>query len=129
MQLTESKVQFAICTAGDEDGDLEAWKVYRMLPDKKGDKIVGRIDRIASLYADSRPFCLSDHEAMREISKPSTVQCNSTLYTLFLLSEPKYVSCVRLSEILAEVSHDSMNHFLLRERYTPKGLLMRSRAS
>lgn len=59
---------------------------------------------------------------MRELSKPSTAQCNSTLYTLFLLSEPKYVSCVRLSEILAEISHDSVNRFLLRERYTPKDL-------
>ena len=59
---------------------------------------------------------------MRERSKPSTAQCNSTLYTLFLLSEPKYVSCMRLSEILPEVSHDSINRFLLRERYTPQDL-------
>ncbi len=59
---------------------------------------------------------------MRELSKPSTAQCDSTLYTLFLLSEPKYVSCVRLSEILADLSHDSVNRFLLRERYTPKDL-------
>ena len=59
---------------------------------------------------------------MRELSKPSTAQCNSTLYTSFLLSEPKYVSCVRLSEILSELSHDSVNRFLLRERYTPKDL-------
>ena len=59
---------------------------------------------------------------MRELSKPSTAQCNCTLYTLFLLSEPKYVSCVRLSEILSEISRDSVNRFLLRERYTPKDL-------
>lgn len=59
---------------------------------------------------------------MRELSKPSTAQCNRTLYTLFLLSEPKYVSCGRRSEILAELSHDSVNRFLLRERYTPKDL-------
>lgn len=59
---------------------------------------------------------------MRELSKPSTAQCDSTLYTLFLLSEPKYVSCVRLSEILTDLSHDSVNRFLLRERYTPKDL-------
>ena len=64
----------------------------------------------------------SDHRAMRQLSKPSTAQCNSTLYTLFLLAEPKYVSCVRLAEILAELSHDSVNRFLLRERYTPKDL-------
>ena len=59
---------------------------------------------------------------MRQLSKPSTAQCNSTVYTLFLLSEPKYVSCVRLSEILSELSHDSVNRFLLRERYTPRDL-------
>jgi len=29
---------------------------------------------------------------------------------------------VRLSEILAEVSHDSINRFLLREQYTPRDL-------
>ena len=59
---------------------------------------------------------------MRELSKPSTAQCNSTLYTLYLLSEPKYVSCLRLSEILPNLSHDSVNRFLLRERYTAKDL-------
>jgi Transposase DDE domain len=59
---------------------------------------------------------------VREQSKPSTAQCNCNLYTLFLLAEPKYISCVRLSEILEELSHDSVNRFLLRERYTPKDL-------
>jgi Transposase DDE domain len=59
---------------------------------------------------------------MRERSKPSTAQCNANLYTLFLLAEPKYVSCVRLAEILEELCHDSVNRFLLREQYTPKDL-------
>ena len=59
---------------------------------------------------------------MRQLSKPSTAHCNSSLYTLFLLSEPKYVSCARLSEILEPLSHDSVNRFLLRERYTPRDL-------
>jgi hypothetical protein len=59
---------------------------------------------------------------VREQSKPSTAQCNANLYTLFLLAEPKYVSCVRLAEILEELSHDSVNRFLLREQYTPKDL-------
>ena len=59
---------------------------------------------------------------MRERSKPSTAQCNANLYTLFLLAEPKYVSCARLAEILEELSHDSVNRFLLREQYTPKDL-------
>ena len=43
-------------------------------------------------------------------------------YTLFLLSEPKYGGCSRLAEILGNVSHDSVNRFLLRERYEPKDL-------
>jgi Transposase DDE domain len=62
------------------------------------------------------------YSVVREQSKPSTAQCNCNLYTLFLLAEPKYVSCVRLSEILEELSHDSVNRFLLREQYTPKDL-------
>jgi hypothetical protein len=59
---------------------------------------------------------------MREISKPSTAKCDLNKYILFLLSEPKQVSCVRLSEILKEVSHDSVNRFLCRENYTGKDL-------
>jgi len=59
---------------------------------------------------------------MRELSKPSTAQYNCSLYTLFLMAEPKYVSCVRLAEILEDISHDSVNRFLLRERYTPEDL-------
>jgi hypothetical protein len=60
-------------------------------------------------------------ELMCQLSKPSTAQC-CNLYTLFLLAEPKYVSCVRLAEILEELSPDSVNRFLLRERYTPNDL-------
>lgn len=59
---------------------------------------------------------------MRQRSKPSTAQCNCNLYTLFLMAEPQYISCVRLSEILGNLSHDSVNRFLLRERYTPEDL-------
>jgi hypothetical protein len=59
---------------------------------------------------------------MREISKPSTAQCDLEHYTLFLLSEPKHGGCCRLAQILEEVSHDSVNRFLLRERYEPKDL-------
>jgi hypothetical protein len=50
---------------------------------------------------------------MRKRSKPSTAHCNCNLYTLFLLAEPKYVSCVRLGTILEELSHDRINRFLL----------------
>jgi hypothetical protein len=40
----------------------------------------------------------------------------------FLLSEPKYGGCQRLAEVLPNLSHDSVNRFLLRERYEPKDL-------
>ena len=59
---------------------------------------------------------------MREPSKPSTAQCTCALYILFLLAEPKYVSCVRLSKVMDGLSHDSVNRFLLRENYTPRDL-------
>jgi DDE superfamily endonuclease len=45
-------------------------------------------------------------------------------YTLFLLAESKYSGCTRLAEILGETSHDSVNRFLLRERYEPKDLFL-----
>jgi hypothetical protein len=61
-------------------------------------------------------------EQRRKISKPSTAQCNLEHYTLFLLSEPKHGGCCRLAEILENVSPDSVNRFLLRERYEPKDL-------
>ena len=32
------------------------------------------------------------------------------------------VSCVRLAQILGNLSHDSINRFLWREDYTPKDL-------
>jgi len=41
---------------------------------------------------------------------------------LFLLAEPKYVSCVRLSAVMEGLSHDSVNRFLLRENYQPRDL-------
>jgi len=59
---------------------------------------------------------------VRETSKPSTAQCNLECYTLFLLSEPKHGGCSRLAEILGDLSHDSVNQFLLRERYEPRDL-------
>jgi hypothetical protein len=59
------------------------------------------------------------YRKIREISKPSTAQCNLENYTLFLLSEPKCGGCSRLAERLGKVSHDSVNRFLLRERYEP----------
>jgi hypothetical protein len=60
--------------------------------------------------------------AIRKITKPSTANCDLNTYTLFLMSEPKYGGCSRLADILGGLSHDSVNRFLLRERYEPKDL-------
>ncbi|KYC35733.1 hypothetical protein WA1_07985 [Scytonema hofmannii PCC 7110] len=59
---------------------------------------------------------------IRATTKPSTAKCNLNIYTLFLLAESKYSGCVRLAEIMEDLSHDSVNRFLLRERYEPKDL-------
>ncbi|WP_442923313.1 IS701 family transposase [Microcoleus sp. A2-D3] len=64
---------------------------------------------------------------MRKTTKPSTAQCNREKYILFLLLEPKFGGCNRLAEILGDVSHDSINRFLLRERYEPKDLFETAR--
>jgi Transposase DDE domain len=44
------------------------------------------------------------------------------MYIAYLLSEPSYTSCVRLSTIMGNLSHDSINRFLEREDYTPQDL-------
>ena len=59
---------------------------------------------------------------MRLLTKPSTAQCDLNLYILFLLAEPKYISCIRLARLLEDLSHDSVNRFLLRERYGARDL-------
>lgn len=61
---------------------------------------------------------------MRIITKPSTAKCNLQIYILFLLCEPKYVSCLHLSKIMEDLSHDSINRFLLRSDYTPKDVFI-----
>lgn len=66
--------------------------------------------------------CPSWYSTMRVLSKPSSAKCTLKLYTLFLLAEPKSVSCQRLAQILQSLSHDSINRFLVRERYTPRDL-------
>ena len=59
---------------------------------------------------------------MRTISKPTTAKCTINIYMMYLLSDPMYTSCTRLSEILRDVSHDSINRFLGREKYNPKDM-------
>lgn len=55
-------------------------------------------------------------------TRPSTARCNEALYTSYLLSEPLYTSCTRFSNLMGNLSHDSINRFLERERYDPKDL-------
>ena len=44
------------------------------------------------------------------------------LYVRYLLAQPKGDGCSHMAEILKDVFHDSINRFLLRERYEPKDL-------
>lgn len=62
------------------------------------------------------------YKTIRQLTKPSTAVCHLDIYTLFLLAEPKYSGCCRLAEILENVSLDSINRFLLPERYEPLDL-------
>lgn len=55
-------------------------------------------------------------------TKRSTARCNKELYVSYLLSEPNYTSCMRLSKVMKAVSHDSINRFLERERFGPQDL-------
>jgi len=64
----------------------------------------------------------TEYLAMKLKVKPTNSQCNLAIYVLFLLSEPKYISCVRLSHILANLSHDSINRFLITQKYEPQDL-------
>lgn len=59
---------------------------------------------------------------MRVLTKRLTAHCDIEMYVRYLLSEPHRRSCTALAEILPDVSHDSINRFLLREKYTPKDL-------
>ena len=55
-------------------------------------------------------------------TKPSTAKCNDEIYTSYLLGDPLYTSCTRLSSLMGNLSHDSINRFLERERFEPKDL-------
>ncbi len=59
---------------------------------------------------------------MRVITKPTTAKCNIQAYIRYLLSEPVRTSCTGLSDVLLNISHDSVNRFLLRENYRPEDL-------
>ena len=55
-------------------------------------------------------------------TKPSTAKCNDEIYTSYLLSDPLYTSCTRFADLMGNLSHDSINRFLERERFEPKDL-------
>ena len=59
---------------------------------------------------------------MKNKSKPSTAKCNAEIYSSYLMIEPNNASCLRLSEIMPEISHDSVNRFLNRERFNGRDL-------
>jgi hypothetical protein len=58
---------------------------------------------------------------MRKPTRPSTARCTLPMYMGFVMSEPKSTTCTRLSEVM-NISHDSVNRFLLREAYAPRDL-------
>ena len=59
---------------------------------------------------------------MRRITKPSTACCDKNLYMGYLLSDPQYANCTRLSEVMGDISHDSVNRFLEREDFEPRDM-------
>lgn len=63
---------------------------------------------------------------MRTLTRPPTARCTMPLYISFLLSEPHYPSACRLARLM-NISHDSVNRFLLRERFTPEDLFDQAR--
>lgn len=63
---------------------------------------------------------------IRTTTRQSTAHCTLPMYIGFLMSEPKSATCTRLSEVM-NISHDSVNRFLLRESYEPQDLFNEAR--
>jgi hypothetical protein len=59
---------------------------------------------------------------VKNSSLPTRSKCDVEIYTNYLLVEPNGSSCVKLSNSLDEVSHDSINRFLVRSDLSPKNL-------
>lgn len=55
---------------------------------------------------------------IRKPSRPPTANCTLPMYMGFLMSEPKSSTCTQLSKVM-NISHDSVNRFLMRENYEP----------
>jgi Transposase DDE domain len=71
---------------------------------------------------ESRRGGIFGGNAVRILTKPSTACCNLDQYICYLLSEPQYSTCSKLSKIMGNVSHDSINRFLERENFTAEDL-------
>ena len=65
---------------------------------------------------------------IRSLKRPSTAACTLPQYISFLLSEPRFLSCSKMGEVL-NMSHDSVNRFLYREHYTPLDLFNEAKQS
>lgn len=63
---------------------------------------------------------------IRETTRPPTARCTLPMYMGFLMSEPTSTTCTQLSEVM-NISHDSVNRFLLRESYVAQDLFNESK--
>lgn len=63
---------------------------------------------------------------IRKPSRLPTARCTLPMYMGFLMSEPNSSTCTRLAEVM-NISHDSVNRFLLRECYEPKDLFIEAK--
>lgn len=58
---------------------------------------------------------------IRKTTRPSTARCTLPMYIGYVLAEPKKANCSKMAESV-NLSHDSINRFLLREGYEPRDL-------
>ncbi len=63
---------------------------------------------------------------IRTTTRPPTARCTLPMYMGFLMSEPTSTTCTQLSEVM-NISHDSVNRFLLRESYVAEDLFNESK--
>ena len=62
------------------------------------------------------------YKTIRQLTKPSTAVCNLNVYTLFRLRSPSRAAAAVWQKSLKMSIGDSINRFLLRERYEPLDL-------
>ncbi|WP_338791298.1 hypothetical protein [Bernardetia sp. MNP-M8] len=62
---------------------------------------------------------------MRVLVRKSTALCNLSLYSNYLLVNPRNKGCTQLAFGMKKMSHDSVRNFLVREDYTPQDLFER----